>query len=72
MHSNDHIKENSAMIEGGEHPLTLEESPYKSTGRSTSWVNVGGYTVKNGSLLSHNNVSLLGHVSKTVSILAVR
>ncbi len=27
------------------------------------------YTVNNGSLLKHNNVSLLGHVSKIVSIL---
>ncbi len=27
------------------------------------------YTVKNGSLLQHNNVSLLGYVSKIVSIL---
>ncbi len=27
------------------------------------------YTVKNGSLLQHNNVLLLGHVSKIVSIL---
>ncbi len=27
------------------------------------------HTVKNGSLLQHSNVSLLGHVSKIVSIL---
>ncbi len=31
--------------------------------------NLALYTVKNGSLLQHTNVSLLGHVSKIVSIL---
>ncbi len=33
------------------------------------WPICGTHTVKNGSLLQHNNMSLLGHVSKIVSIL---